>query len=481
MLLTIDIGTSTFKSAFFDFNGNSLASVFIPLSIKSEGVKHEMEPSLWLNAFEECCKKLIEPDNQNNPSSGIMTHRLSDIQVIIISGNGPSLVPVFEEPSIENRLHVHAENARLWLDRRAVKYQEYVTEVMGGFVDACFFLPKVLYIKNNEEELYKRTKYFLGCPEYLAYALTGEARTVIPCEGFDRWFWNDDVLAKLNLDKEKFPLFIRPGDLFGTISLKVAQLYGFKKGIPVISGGPDFYAAILGSGVIEPGQACDRSGSSEGINLCTFNKVNDDRLMSYSHPIKPYWNLSGIINTTGKAIEWGCDLLGLKSINDFFLLAKESKPGSGGIIFHPYLAGERSPIWDASLKALWSGFSLSSGRSESANSILESIGFAIRDVISAMEEAGVDFRQLRVTGKLSCCNLLNQIKADITGKETLVCKCKEAELLGLAIIGSCSLNMYQSYAEASSVMVKIDEHFEPDIKNTVIYNNHFYEYQQRRK
>ncbi|MDR0463749.1 MAG: FGGY-family carbohydrate kinase, partial [Treponema sp.] len=334
--------------------------------------------------------------------------------------------------------------------------------------------------KNNEKKLYEKTKSFLGCPEYLAYALTGEARTVFPCEGFDRWFWNDDVLSKLKLEKEKFPPFIRPGEPFGKITSKNAELYGFKKNIPVISGGPDFFAAILGSGVTTPGQACDRSGSSEGINLCTCNKVNDKRLMSYRHPIKPYWNLSGIINTTGKAIEWGYGILGLKNIDEFFAIAKESKPGCNGIIFHPYLAGERSPLWDASLKASWRGFSLLSERSDAANSILEGIGFAVRDVIAAMEESGENPRQLHITGKLSNCDLLNQIKADITGIKTLVCVCKEAELLGLAVIGACSLDKYLSYAEASSVMVKIEKHYEPDLNNNGIYKSLFNEYKQNR-
>jgi len=476
MLLTIDIGTSTFKSALFDFDGNILSSSFIPLSIKSSGNKHEAQPSLWLCAFEECCKKLIPLKGKNE-----YLLNLREVQAIIISGNGPSLVPVLGERHNENGLFVPSENARLWLDRRAVKYQEEASQVMGGFVDACFFLPKILYIKNNEEELYKKTKYFLGCPEYLAYALTGTPCSVFPCEGFDRWFWNDEALKKLNLEKDKFPPFIRPGELFGTISAKTAQIFGFKKNIPVISGGPDFFAAILGSGVIKPGQACDRSGSSEGINLCTKNKVNDERLMSYGHPVKPYWNLSGIINTTGKAIEWGCGFLGLKSFEDFFASAQESKPGSGGIIFHPYLAGERSPVWDASLKASWSGISLSTGRSEAANSILEGIGFAIRDVISAMEEAGENPVQLHITGKLSDCGLLNQIKADITGKEALVFACREAELSGLAIIGSCSLKKFSSCAEASSAIIKIEKRYEPNTKNEKIYNNLFSDYKRCQK
>ena len=469
MLLTVDIGTSNFKSAVWDFDGNRLSFAAVPLSINNDGVTHEADCAQWLRAFEACCQKLAK-DMRN----------LAGVQAVIISGNGPSLVPVLGEPSVgKDGLSAAAERARLWLDRRAVKYQAEVAELMGGFVDAGFFLPKILSIKNDEGELYNRTKCFLGCPEYLAYALTGQTRTVFPSDGFDRWFWNDSVLEKLKLDAEKFPPFIRPGDPYGTILPSVAEHFGFAKNVPVITGGPDFFAAILGAGVMKPGQACDRTGSSEGINLCTENRVGDERLMSYGHPVKPYWNLSGIINTTGKAIEWCRDLLGLSDFNDFFSLAEKSEPGSKGLVFLPYLAGERAPVWNPSARGLWRGISLSCGRSEFAASALEGIGFAIRDVVGVMEENGAVAEQLRVTGGLASVARLNQIKADITGREILEPVYKEAELLGLAAIGACFLGKFSSFAEASSAMFRVEKTFEPNLKNAAVYDRLFGEYKER--
>ena len=470
MLLTIDIGTSSFKSALWDLDGNRLSFFAVPLSVESGG----MYCAQWLRAFEVCCQSLADG-----------SRRLDGVQAIVVSGNGPSLIPVLGEPSVgEEGLSLKTEGSRLWLDRGAVKYQTEVSEVMGGFVDASFFLPKILSIKNEESALYEKTKYFLGCPEYLSMALTGQARTVFPSDGFDRWFWNDSVLEKLKLDAAKFPPFIRPGDPFGTLLPSVARRFGFVKNVPVISGGPDFFAAILGAGVLEPGQVCDRTGSSEGINLCTRERVNDARLMSYGHPIKPYWNLSGIISTTGKAIEWSRELLGLSNFEDFFSLAKKSEPGSRGLVFLPYLAGERAPVWDPSVRAAWSGISISCGRAEFANSVLEGIGFAIRDVITVMEEAHASFGaaarmkagQLRVTGGLAASESLNQIKADITGREILQPEQKEAELLGLAAIGSCFLGKFASFAEASSAIVRIKKHYIPNPKNAALYDELFGKY-----
>jgi xylulokinase len=463
MLLTIDIGTSTFKSALWDFDGNRLSFASVPLSVISTGGRHEVKCALWLCAFEDCCRKL---------------GNLKSVQVIVISGNGPTLVPVLGEPAVgKEGLFFEAENARLWLERAQTsdveKYQAKVCELMGGFVDSSFFLPKILCIKNNENKLYQKIKCFIGCPEYLAMALTGQARTVFPSDGFERWFWNISVLEKLELEPEKFPPFIRPGDPFGNINEKTAEYFGFSKDVPVIAGGPDFFAAILGSGVMKPGQICDRTGSSEGINLCTQNRIDDKRLMSYGHPVKPYWNLSGIINTSGSAIKWCRDLLGLSNFKDFFELAGMSKPGSGRLVFHPHLAGERSQFWDPCERAIWRGISIDSGRCDFANSVLEGIGFAVMDIITMMKESGAQLDELRVTGGLADCRELNQIKADITGLKVLAPVQKETELLGLAAIGACFLGKFKSFKEASNTMVRIEKHYEPNKKNESLYNSLF--------
>jgi xylulokinase len=489
MLLTIDIGTSIFKSAIRDFEGNRLAFASVPLSIsRNEGLRHEADSGQWIRAFESCCRDLGVNINFNA------------VEAVIICGNGPSLTPVLAAPSAESEqggknslaysIGLHTAPSRLWLDRRAVEASKQVSAIAGGFVDPSFYLPKALDIKINEQPLYENTKFFLGCPELLAYALTGEARTVFPSDGFERWFWNDSILESLSLDKGKFPAFIRPGEVFGQLTPKVAARFGFKPNLKVISGGPDFFAAILGTGVIKPGQVCDRAGTSEGINACTERRVSDERLMSYKHPVKPFWNLSGIISTTGKAIEWGRNLLGIENYDEFYTLAQTALPGAGGLVFLPYLAGERAPVWDPSKRGILRGLGLSTSRPEFARSVLEGICFAIRDVTGIMEEAassgeaapsnegGAVIEEMRVAGSLSESDLLNQIKADITKKPVIVPCHKEAELMGLAIIGSCALGKYASFAEAASALVKTDKEFLPDAKNAALYDELFGEYIQ---
>jgi xylulokinase len=462
LLLVIDIGTSTFKAALFNYDGLTEGIHSLPLTRNSgEG---ETDGAGWLRAFETLAPRLGQ---------------LGAVEAVVVSGNGPTLVPVTGRPGFSGgKLSLPAAGARLWLDRRAEEEARTVSALTGGFVDPSFFLPKALAIKNREPELYGKTRYFLSTAEYLACALTGEARTVLPSAGFERWYWNDAVLDAAGLDREKFPRFISPGECIGTISEAAAARFGFKRNLRVIAGGPDFFVSILGAGALRPGQCCDRSGTSEGINLCTEHRVSDKRLMSYGHPIRPYWNLSGIISTSGGAVRWVRDLLGMEQLPNaaFYRLAESSPPGAGGLLFLPYLAGERAPIWDSRARGVFFGLNLSTGRGELARAAAEGVCFAIRDVIEVMKEAGAPVRELRVSGGPAESGFLNQLKADISGCPVLIPAQREAELLGLAVIGAAALGRYASAEEAARALVRIGRTFTPDERQKPVYDRFFAAY-----
>jgi xylulokinase len=464
MLLVIDIGTSNFKMALFDCDGTPYGnSVTVPMSIAA----HEVESLQWLRAFSGAASLLPE---------------IARTQMVVISGNGPTVVPVTGEPSLSatGELVLPAGMARHWLDRRAVEEAHRISEIVGSFVDPSFFLPKALAIKNREPELYDKTRYFLSSSEYLAYALTGEARTVFPADGFARWYWNNQVLTQAGLDTEKFPPFVSPGEVIGTVLPLVAARFGLPPKVKVVAGGPDFFVSILGTGAVHPGQVCDRSGTSEGINACTQNQIVDSRLMSYGHPAKPFWNLSGIISTSGKAIAWCRELLRLADApySEFYGLAASSEAGSGGVIFLPYLAGERAPIWNPKARGVFMGLGLDSGRAEMARAVVEGVCFAIRDVIAVMEDSGAPVKELRVTGGPSKSDFLNQLKADITGRPVLRPEVDDAELLGMVVIGATALGKYASFGQAADALVRIDRAYTPNRAHEAVYDWSFKQYRE---
>jgi xylulokinase len=487
VLLVIDIGTSTFKAALVNYNGLGEQLVYVPLAGKfAHELVYETEPAQWLRAFEEAVSRLGS---------------LKAVEAIAISGNGPTLVPVTGEPRVSGTgLALPSAPARLWLDSRAVEEARTVSQVMGAFVDPSFFLPKALAVKNHEPELYEKTRQFLAAPEYLVYALTGEARTVFPSKGLERWYWNDAALEVLGLDADKFPPLVFPGEFIGPVTEAVASWFGFRPQVKVFAGGRDFFVSILGTGVVKPGLACDRAGTSEGINLCCRDRIDEGRLLCYGHPVKPYWNLSGIISTTGEALAWGRELLGIAGLPyaDFFGLAESSPAGAGGLIFLPYLAGERAPLWDPHARGVFIGLGLGTRREEIARTIAEGICFAIRDVVTVMEEAGAPVEELRVTGKPGGNVFLNQLKADIMGRPVTVPGLRTfptgtvmateklsrtvsllpAELMGLTVLGAAAMGVYASVEEAARDLVGITETFVPDEKKKHIYDQAFETYRE---
>ncbi|MDR3145150.1 MAG: hypothetical protein LBU21_02640 [Treponema sp.] len=476
MLLVVDIGTSNFKTAVFDYTGNCRNIVTLPMSTigaeeaagaadKAGGATPaEADPAEWLRAFAGALSRLGS---------------LSGVEAVVISGNGPTLTPVTGTPAIAGgNLILPAGMARLWLDRRAEAEAKTVSALTGGFVDPGFFLPKALLLKKQDPELYEKTRAFLSPAEYLACALTGEARTVLPSAGFEQWYWTGEVLDAVGLDRDKFPPFIAPGDCIGIVSGAAASLFGLPGTARVIAGGPDFFVSILGSGAVRPGAACDRTGTSEGINLCTEKRIHDSRLMCYGHPVRPYWNLSGIISTSGRAIRWGRELLGMEGLPyaAFYALADSAPAGAGGLLFLPYLAGERAPVWNPRARGVFMGLGLSSGRRELARAIVEGVCFAIRDVIAVMEEAGAPVRELRVSGGPGESAVFNRLKADISGRPVLLPPRRDAELLGLTALGAAAAGKYASAEEAAGVMVTITGEYMPDEGRASLYAGMFERY-----
>ncbi len=462
MILTIDLGTTTLKAALFSEDGVLCSTKHAKLDAPSHN--NEIDPMLWSKALSSVCNALGE---------------LSSVQAVVISGNGPTLVPVLGKPeSKEGLLFAKTGMARTWLDRRPVSEAATISEKLGTFVDSGFFLPKALYLFHNERKTYEESLWLLSSHEYLDYLLTGVPKAIIHSDDSQQWYWNDDLVSSLGMDKEKFPPFCNPGDFIGPITSLASKALSLPALIPVFAGAPDFYVSILGTGTVELGQVCNRSGTSEGINLCARKPLADPRLMTYHHPVMPYYNVSGIISTSGKAIEWVKNLVGSRdlSFGSLYTTMASAEPGSGGVVFLPYLSGERAPIWDPDARAVFSGLNLATGSRELLRSVAEGTCFAMRDVITVMEELGSEVGQLRITGGPSESDFMNQLKADITGREVLIPAMQDAELMGCLIIALTSLGTFSSYKEAANAVVQTKHLFSPDYKLQNLYDELFATY-----
>jgi xylulokinase len=460
VILTFDIGTSVLKGGLVDFEGvlQSRAEVPVHLNDREDPLVHEADANNWISALALVAAQLQIP----KAGSG------REIAALVISGNGPTLVPVGSrgEP---------LDFAMTWMDRRGVAEARSIAEVTGKYVDPTFYLPKALWIYKNKPEVYRRTRHFCTCPEFIDLYLTGKAYTVLPSEQFTPYIWTVETIEKLGMDPSKFPPFIRPGEFVGEVRLEAEELLGIPAGTPVFAGGPDFVMTLLGTATVRPGRACDRAGTSEGINLCSEKPIKDERLLCLPHIIEGYTNISGIISTSGKALAWFRSITGRGDLDyeSLFEDICQVPPGSRSLLFLPYLAGERAPLWDPFARGAFIGLTANHGRKEMTRAVVEAVGFAVRDVIEVMGENGLEIGELRVTGGQAKSPLWNQIKADITQKKILVPAVQDSELLGAACIGLFALGNYKTLAEASESLVKITRTFTPNPEYRGLYDRLF--------
>jgi xylulokinase len=448
MVLAVDVGTTALKAGLFDEAGLLAARAEVPvhLSDREEPLRHEADANNWIGALALAAAQL--------------QLARSPPEAVVVSGNGPTLVPVGGDGR-------PLDFAMTWLDRRGVEEARLAAEATGRYVDPSFYLPKALWLFRHKPRLYRDTRHFLSCPEFVDFYLTGEACTVLPSEPFQPYMWTPQALERLGMDPGKFPPFVRPGADIGRVRAQAEEVLGIPAGTPVFAGGPDFIMTLLGTATTSPGRTCDRAGTSEGVNLCTRAPVADRRLLCLPHIIEGFWNVSGIISTSGKALDWFKNAVGGQAggaVADYDGLFEEVcqvPPGARGLLFLPYLAGERTPLWDPYARGCFIGLTASHGRPEMARAVVESVGFAIRDAIEVMAESGLAVGEMRVTGGQARSPLWNQIRADITGRRILVPEILDSELLGCGIVGLFALGRHRSLEVAAEALVRIRRVHEP--------------------
>jgi xylulokinase len=462
VVLSVDVGTSSLKGGLFGLEGELVARAEVPvhLSDLEHPLYHEADANNWITAL-----GLVTAQLELN--------RFPALQALVVSGNGPTLLPAARDGR-------PLDFAMTWLDRRGVEEARLIAEVSGDYVDPTFFLPKAYWVYRHKPRLYRDTRHFLTCPEFMDFFLTGRACTVLPSPQFTRYIWTPELIERLGMDPSKFPPFLRPGEWVGEVRPQAEELVGVPAGTPVFAGGPDFIMTLLGTATVRPGRACDRAGTSEGINLCAASPIRDPRLMCLPHIIEGLHNVSGIISTSGKALDWFKSITGKQGLDyeSLFEDICQVPPGSRGLIFLPYLAGERAPLWDPNARGCFIGLTVKHGRREMTRAVVESVGFAIRDVIEVMEENGLSLEELRVTGGQARSPLWNQVRADITGRRILVPENMDSELLGDAIVALYALGRYPTLEAAAESLVSIRRTYAPQAELKTSYDGLFRLYRQ---
>lgn len=439
-----DIGTTSLKAMAIASDGKALAKAFTDYELlPSTDGRIEFPTERWEEALRSCTSQLIRAGS-------------SAPEAMVVGGQGPTLVPV-------GRDGVAVDHAISWMDRRAIAESAEIEQQTGRRIDSSFYMPKALWYARHGAHREAVTCY-APCPEYLVSRLTGRLVSALPDPGFAWLVWNREAMSALGLPATCWPEFVPCGQLIGKVTSTGADRYGIPAGLPVIVGPPDFVESWLGTATVRPGRACDRGGTSQGVNLCIDHPQNDSQLLTLPHIIQGYWNISGIVSTSGKTLEKLRDLVGWVNVpyEQVIERALQTPAGAAGLIFLPYLAGERAPIWNADARGVLFGLTLSHDPAHLVRAGMESVGYAIRHILECFLKLGLEVSEFRSTGKQAYSYGWTQIKADITGRPFRIPQIKESEPLGGAVLAGVTLGWYSDLVTAAETMVRMERLVEPD-------------------
>lgn len=464
VLLGIDIGTSACKTALFDESGAVIAQTNQPYPVYYPNPGWaEQDPDEWWSAVCAGISQLLK-------ESGIDPKSIAGIG---IDGQSWSCIPVDAQGNCLARTPI-------WMDTRAdqicrtVRERvgfERIFETAGNDFLPSYSTPKMLWFKQEHPEIFEKTETFLQSNSYIAFRLTG-VKSQDLSQGYGVHFFNmktctyDPELAELlGLSVDLVPPLYDCDAVIGTVTQKAAEQTGLAPGTPVVAGGLDAACGTLGAGVYQTGQTQEQGGQAGGMSICLDEAKAHEKLILSPHVVPGHWLLQGGTVGGGGVLRWFRQELGAQESFDELTAQAEAVPaGSEGVIFLPYMAGERSPIWNPHAKGVFYGLDFSKTKGHMIRAALEGVAYSLQHNLMTAAQIGVEAEELVAMGGAANSILWTQIKADVTGKTIKVPASDTATTLGAAILAGIGTGVYGSYQEAVEKTIRITrvQHPDPD-------------------
>lgn len=462
LLLGIDIGTSACKVALFQKDGTLLAqsNQAYPLYYPAPGWV-EQDPEEWWSAICAGIREVLAV-------SGASPDAVAGIG---IDGQSWSAIPV----DLDGRC---LSRTPIWMDTRSRGICERVTEelgfdrifeVAGNAFLPSYSTPKMLWFKEERPEIFKNTYKFLQSNSYIAYKLTGVMSQDMS-QGYGIHFfcnrtgkYEEGLAKELGLSVDLVPEIFPCHAIIGGVTAEAAEASGLRQGTPVAAGGLDAACGTLGAGVIAKGQTQEQGGQAGGMSICLEEALAHPKLILSPHVVPGKWLLQGGTVGGGGVLRWMKQEFGQgASFDELTAMAEKIAPGSDGVIFLPYMAGERSPIWNPDAKGVFYGLSFDKTKGHFIRAALEGVAYSLEHNLRTAREAGVEVEELIAMGGASNSVLWTQIKADVTGKKIKVPTSDTATTLGACILAGVGVGLYDSFEEAVEETIVITREQEPD-------------------
>ena len=450
-VLGIDLGTTEVKAGVLTLDGRLLGLARSGYGLDTSGGDGwaEQDPGAWWSAVVGAVRALRASD-------------LAEIAAIGVDGHGPTLVAVDARGEA-------TRPAITFLDTRAGAEAAGLAAATGVGGWSLGGLPAALWVERHEPAVAAATRWYLSTWEWLAFRLSGVASSpLVP----DQAVPDQDRVSAAGVPADRLPPTSSMGTVVGGLTATAADALGLEPGIPVVGGTVDAFASYLGAGLLEPGDAYDPGGSAGGFGVYWDRPVEVPGSFVTPAPLAGRYSVGAAMAATGRALDWyRDDILGTTITTDALLAeAAATPPGADGLVFLPYLAGERSPIWDPYARGVLAGLTLTHGRGHIARAIVEASALAIRHVAMPMLAAGVRVTAMRVCGGPARSAFWNAVKADVTGFTVLVPEVLETAVLGSAILGAVGTGRYPDLPSAIGAMTRIGSRIEPREDRRPIYD-----------
>ncbi|MBX3143350.1 MAG: hypothetical protein KF813_06325 [Trueperaceae bacterium] len=454
LYLGVDLGTSQLKVGVLDAEGVLHAEGRAAYGLTSPRPGWaEQDAETWWLAFVDA---LAQAGRQVD---------LQRVEALCVVAQSPTIVPVGPDGH-------PAGPAITWADRRATAEATWLGEQLGTNVRVEFeALPRILWLKSHEPDLYARTTWFMLAYDYLPFRLTGRPVSIFPHERLRQW--TPERLDAAGLDRNWFAAeSMPPATVVGTITPACAAQLGLRTDCLVVSGTVDAFAHWVGTDMTQPGRLCNIGGTSEGVSLFWSELLSDPRYRVFGIP-SPFgsgWMIGGSMSNGGSVLDWATRTFHGGSDRDVVLAAvARIGPGADGIIALPYLLGERTPIYDSDARGVMVGLSPHHGPAHLTRALLEGVAFGLRSVIEVLESLGASVEEVVATGGTARSSTWNQIKASVTGKRVKVPIVRDSGVTGAAIL-ACSAASGQPLTTASAAMVRFETIVTPDERESATYD-----------
>ena len=455
VLLGVDLGSTRTKVGLITRDGRllGLARSDHSFDVDPASGRAEQDPEAWWAGLVRAVRSVVADAN-------VMPDG------ICVGSQGPTLVAV-------DAVGRAVRPAITWLDTRADGQRDRLEAITGVRGWSLGVVPAARWLEREDPSAARSARWYLNAWEAMTLRLTGvAASTAVVCGEAVR----ARVIDAAEIAAERIAPSVPTGSVVGGLTGEGARALGLRAGTPVVAGLVDAFASFHGAGMLDEGDAIDVGGAAGGFGVYSRRPVEVAGGFTTPAPLPGLYSVGGAMAATGASLDWFAGRVAASPIPELLEDAAAVAPGADGLVFLPYLAGERSPLWDPAARGAFVGLTLRHGRAHLTRAIVEAAAFAIRHVAAPMLDAGIEVTSMRACGGPAQNDDWNQIKADVTGFTVEVPRVRETATMGAAIVAAAGIGLHSGVRDAIRAMTAIDRRFEPDRARAPIYNRAYEAY-----